>query len=679
MAWESYDLIGFLPLSAGLSAAFFVAAQRAPTPSVRRGFRAYGITYGLTMIGTVIAYVQRAHLHVDPTYSWANLPWILGYPAAILGIMAFPASRLGREGRIRTLLDTALAVVAAMTITWLVVVRPLSGVAEGWSQRAILFAYPIGDLVMFAVLVPLLLNLRRRPEAIVLRILGAGQLTYIAGDLAYQLVNTDTSLALGLLADGLLLAGYVALIYAVEAAARQPSSTLVSPEEPGTTSSAGNPLPILLGLVVYAMLLVEVSNASSTTLRVLTAATVAVTILILGRETLTERLNARLAHDLATARSAARVRSVVGQLPTGVMVIEPDGRVAVSNPAARELLERNDEELAHGFNAARDWDVIHDDGTPAPDPLHAAREAMAQGRPVRGVMIGVARRSSGERRWLVVDAEPQMNGHDTVREVVCTIQDVTERRALEEHVRQTQRMEAVGKLAGGVAHDFNNLLTAINGYASMLLQGLRPQDRRADDLREIIKAADKAATLTQQLLAYGRRQARQPELLDLNEVVRETTRLMRNLMGARIDCRFELADDAGLVVVDRGQLEQVLVNLVVNSRDAMPDGGTLTVRTTRVAANSKRLPAGFELPPEGGAVISVSDTGGGMSDAVRQRAFDPFFTTKDVGKGTGLGLASVYGIVQQSRGDVESEVGGGTTVHVALPAQASGTPASPPG
>jgi two-component system cell cycle sensor histidine kinase/response regulator CckA len=201
---------------------------------------------------------------------------------------------------------------------------------------------------------------------------------------------------------------------------------------------------------------------------------------------------------------------------------------------------------------------------------------------------------------------------------------------------------------------------------------LRPQDRRADDVREIIKAADKAATLTQQLLAYGRRQARQPELLDLNEVVRDTTRLLRNLMGARIDCRFELADDAGRVLVDRGQLEQVLVNLVVNSRDAMPEGGTLTVRTTRVAADSKRLPAGFELPPAGGALISVSDTGGGMSDAVRKRAFDPFFTTKDVGKGTGLGLASVYGIVQQSRGDVwiESEVGGGTTVHVVLPAQA---------
>ncbi|MBC7896019.1 MAG: PAS domain-containing protein [Cytophagaceae bacterium] len=574
----------------------------------------------------------------------------------------------------RTLLDTAIAVVAAITITWVVVARPLVDVAQGWFHRVVLFAYPVGDLVMFAVLVPLLLNLRRRPDATVLRLLGTSQLFYIAGDLAYQLVSTDTSLALAVIVDFLLLAGYLGLICAAEAAARQPLTTLVSPEEPGTASQSANPLPILLGLVVYGMLLYEVSDAPGISLRVLAVATIAVTILILGRESLTERLNLRLASDLASARSEARVRSVVAQLPTGVMVIEAEGRVAVSNPAARELLERSDEELARGLNGVRPWDVVHDDGTPAPDPLHSAREALAQRRPVRGVMIGVAREDTGDRRWLLVDAEPKVSDTGDVHEVVCTFQDVTERRALEEHVRQTQRMEAVGKLAGGVAHDFNNLLTAINGYAAILLSGLLPHDRRADDVREIIKAADKAAVLTQQLLAYGRRQARQPERLDLNEVVRDTSLLLRNLMGPQIDCRFELAGDTGVVLVDRGQLEQVLVNLVVNSRDAMPDGGTLTVSTLRVTADSPRLPAGFELPLMGGILISVSDTGRGMTDAVRARAFDPFFTTKGVGQGSGLGLASVHGIVQQSRGEIwiDSEMGSGTTVHVVLPAQPGG-------
>src|SRR5881409_3773008 len=247
--------------------------------------------------------------------------------------------------------------------------------------------------------------------------------------------------------------------------------------------------------------------------------------------------------------------------------------------------------------------------------------------------------------------------------------DVTAQRTLEEQLRQSQKMEAVGQLAGGIAHDFNNLLTAILGSTQLLLQATPPDDPRHEDAVEIKNAGVRAAELTRQLLAFSRRQVLAPKVLGLNAVVAHMQTMLRRLLGEDIELSVTLAPEAGSVNADPGQLEQVLLNLAVNARDAMPTGGRLNIETIRVTSASELAERRHRLPPGDYACLAVTDTGSGMDEATQAHLFEPFFTTKEVGRGTGLGLATVYGIVKQSGGYiwVYSEAGHGTTVKIYLP------------
>jgi two-component system, cell cycle sensor histidine kinase and response regulator CckA len=373
-------------------------------------------------------------------------------------------------------------------------------------------------------------------------------------------------------------------------------------------------------------------------------------------------------------------------------------RYAVERRAAAAALQESEEKYRVVVETASDGVVTVDEtnviqfANRAAERMFGYAEGELLGRPVTELMPpdqrdghrnGLARYvATGEQRrdWSQFPAmgrrtdgsevplelsfgESRLGGQ---RVFTAVIRDITERRRAEdalreseERLRQAQKMEAVGRLAGGIAHDFNNLLTVIRGHTQLMLLDIDPE---AADLREGLQdvelAVDRAANLTRQLLAFSRQQVQQPQVLDLNAVVEDVARMLQRLIGEQVELQVVLDPDARPVWADRGQMEQVLLNLAVNARDAMPNGGRLRLCTRNATG-------------EGGehAVIEVSDTGVGMDAAVRERMFEPFFTTKPQGKGTGLGLAMVYGIVKQSDGfiEVESEPGNGTTVRVALP------------
>jgi two-component system cell cycle sensor histidine kinase/response regulator CckA len=275
---------------------------------------------------------------------------------------------------------------------------------------------------------------------------------------------------------------------------------------------------------------------------------------------------------------------------------------------------------------------------------------------------------SGKRREL-----EQRTAELAAANVVLT-DEISERtrveRALREseaQLRQSQKLEAIGTLAGGIAHDFNNLITVISGYTQLALMRADEGSRAADDLRQVVEASDRAANLTHQLLAFSRKQVLQPTVLDLGEVVQGIAPMLRRIIGEQIELRLESDAPLARIRADRGQLEQVLLNLAVNARDAMPMGGVVTIATRNVRGPSV---ASSDRNALRALSLIVTDTGSGMAPGVRDRVFEPFFTTKEPGKGTGLGLSTVYGIVNQSGGTiaVDSEIGRGTTFTIVLPA-----------
>jgi PAS domain S-box-containing protein len=303
--------------------------------------------------------------------------------------------------------------------------------------------------------------------------------------------------------------------------------------------------------------------------------------------------------------------------------------------------------------------------------LDAVRAAIGQAMRERRTEVEVTYRAKwpdGTERQLTTTGHYQFDDFGAfVRGAGVTV-DITVQRELEEQLRQAQKMEAIGQLAGGVAHDFNNMLTAIIGNAEFLREDLEDAERRGQDLDEITKAAQRAATLTHQLLAFSRKQILAPRVVQLGAIVAEMAPMLKRLIGETIDLRTSMCD-RGRVKADPGQLEQVLMNLSLNARDAMAHGGKLTLETADVTLDAAYAQMHPTVPPGEYVMVAVSDTGVGMDLATRQRIFEPFFTTKPVGQGTGLGLATVHGIVAQSGGHVRvySEPGRGTSFKVYLP------------
>ena len=361
----------------------------------------------------------------------------------------------------------------------------------------------------------------------------------------------------------------------------------------------------------------------------------------------------------ALQASEVQYRSMFESTPYPMWVFDLEThRVLAVNGAAIEHYGYSREE----FLALRIEDLRPPEDIPA---LHRHLETMPSDYHAAGTWRH--RRKDGR----LIDVET--SGHEITfagrRAEQVVINDVTERKRLEEQFRQAQKMEAVGRLAAGVAHDFNNLLTAILGTTDLMLEDLSPDDPDREGLHDIRSASERAAVLTRQLLTFSRQQVVSPQVLRLNDLVLELEKLLRRLLGEDVTIRVAVAPDCGGVKADPGQLEQVIVNLAVNARDAMPNGGRLTLETKNVDLDADYPTDRVTIPAGRYVMLAVTDTGTGMDAPTKARIFEPFFTTKPVGKGTGLGLATVYGAVEQSGGYIwlYSEVGQGTSFKIYLP------------
>ena len=395
-------------------------------------------------------------------------------------------------------------------------------------------------------------------------------------------------------------------------------------------------------------------------------------------EKLRQEIEQRQQTELELDRQRTLLEAVIMQTPIPmVLVSAPDMVIRMYNKATRETLKLDDEPDQTGrriFEFNQSWRDITLDG----EPMSLEKSPLALA--LRGIRTEQLEYRSvvkdGTLRHFVVDGVPI---YDKQGELIAglllfpdiseRVQHEAERRKLEEQLQQSQKLEAIGRLAGGVAHDFNNILTGISGYAEILLRKLGPGHPIAGGLEEILGAVDRAAGLTQQLLAFSRKQVIEPRVVDIREVIERSQRMLQRIIGEDVTLTYRhLSEEPSRILADPSQLDQVLVNLAVNARDAMPQGGRLSIET----ANSdldEAFCVNHAVPPGPYVMLAVGDTGVGMDQQTKDKIFEPFFTTKGKEQGTGLGLATVYGVVRQNKGfiDVYSEPGLGTTIKIHLP------------
>ncbi|HYQ46788.1 MAG TPA: response regulator [Polyangiaceae bacterium] len=373
----------------------------------------------------------------------------------------------------------------------------------------------------------------------------------------------------------------------------------------------------------------------------------------------------RLTQELSRERQL--LTSILNSLDEGIVAADAEGNTLLFNPQAAKILGTTQRRVTPQ-TWARDFGIFTADRKrtlPASaDPLLRAVAGEKAAEIETWVKNGTARGAT-----VAMTGTPLAGDHQELMGGVAVLRDVTRQRDLETQLSQSQKMEAIGRLAGGVAHDFNNLLVVIQSYAELLREEFLDNDAKRGDLEEILAAARRAAALTKQLLAFSRSEAVQPTELRLGEVVTGIEKMLRRIIGEDIELTTELAPSLGVVRADTGQIDQVILNLSINARDAMKEGGRLVISTQNVSINGEYESAQVDIPPGEYVMLAVTDSGIGMDPETQRRIFEPFFTTKEVGQGTGLGLATVYGIVQQSGGHirVHSELGQGTAFKIYFP------------
>ena len=555
--------------------------------------------------------------------------------AAILLLSVIPINATLRSRAPHNLVGLGIATVAAACAVLVLVMvrarrhRPWLGLATG-----------ILDVTMVSTALGLYLVLNQPQMAVNSRV------TFLVYFLAIAASAFRYDARICVLVGGAAIAEYVLILLAV----------VVRVDVHGAAFNASGYGPFEWASQINRLVLLAITT-------LLTATIVARTQRMLGA--ITERKQAEA--DLLTQQQF--LRQVIDTNPSLIFVKDWEGRFTLANRAAAAIYGTTPDKLTGETDAAFNANAAEVEHFRRDD-----REVMTTRSPKFIAEEPVTNPVTGDTRWFQTVKVPLASASGAVRQVLGVATEITQRKELEDRLRQAQRMEAVGQLAGGIAHDFNNILTAVLGFSALLLDDRTLGEHHRRDVQEMHDAAKRAAALTQQLLAFSRRQMLQPTILVVNDAVSGVETLLRRLIGEHIELVAVLATDLGPVRVDRGQLDQVIVNLVVNARDAMPDGGRLTIETSNADLDADFVAVHPGAQPGPHVLLAIGDTGSGMDERTRGRIFEPFFTTKEVGKGSGLGLAVVYGIVKQTGGYVwaDSEPGRGSTFRIYLPRAAGG-------
>ena len=657
-----YDLLAVLTV-----AAVFWGPRRAATEA-----RAAWNLIGLGLIVWAIAILGWQSYAIfgseAPFPSPVDALYLVGYPVLAAGLL-----RMGRaQGPSRTdNIDSALIATGLGVVVWVLLGAPyINDSSYSGFELVTQLAYPAGDALLFAAFARVLF-------------MGGGR------SLSRQLLFTAITVLI--ITDGLHLQGSVLGTYtpggwldmgwllsyvAVATAALHPSvSKLHLPKESKDDKlslgrlSFAICLPILGPVLFTAQLIAGVRlngfviGASIAMLFGLALARVRGVVGSYNEQLM--RLDAQnesletAFEELSEKEAALRFQAkVLDEIESFVVVVGADSRVSYLNAYAERYFGWSREDAIE-----RAWDDVF--GEMEADEVAEIGAGLHERGAWEGDLCVMAR---GEKRAVRVAVSQMSDETGREKAIVCIGQDITKGRELEDRLRRVQKLEAFGQLAGGVAHDFNNLLSVVLNYGKFLVDDLPEGDARRDDVKEIVRAGERGASLTRQLLTFSRKNEAKPETLLLNDVVREMARMLSRTVPASVRFTMDLADHLSFTRIDPGHMEQIIMNLVVNARDAMPDGGLMKLRTCNKALESVDA-ARLGVAPGRFVTFSVSDDGIGIDEETLSRIFEPFFTTKEVGKGTGLGLATVYGIVQEAAGaiDVRSVPGDGTVFTVYLP------------
>ena len=677
-----YLPVGFVAVGLSIRTAWSRRAQRRDSVA----WALVAASLAAFWLGDVL-YVVAESLHASvESPAWSDIGYLVYYPLLLGALVLLSPPSGSRAERFKVSLDVATIFLGGTLLVWYFVLRPaLEGLGAGLGD-AITVAYPLGDLLLILGIGNLAMRrsrFRSRPALVTLL---TALLVGFAADLAYGYVSTSGANVDTKVTDAVYLVAWFlfALAAALEHSAGAREDVAGTSEEAPVAQRGGGLrlLPYVAIVVAISVLVWALRNTFDTVEGGAAVIAVLITIVAMARQIAAMNETSRLREQQSLQsseerfeRALRRTQFSVDHAADSMIWIDSGGRIVDVNRAACLELEYSRDELLGMtvFQITGDFE-----GKPG------SWEAGWQKTKEQGSRVIETEHHTKFGRVIPVEVIANFVDYEGDEFSVCFGRDVSERkraeRALHEteaQLRQAQKMDAIGQLAGGIAHDFNNLLTAIVGYCDLiLLSGDDLSQTARADVGEIKAAADRATALTRQILLFSRRQPLQPEAVVVNDVVTDVQRLLSRTLGEHVELVTILDPDAGRVEVDVAQFEQAIMNLAVNARDAMPQGGRLTIETGRVDIDVGFCFSHPGMRPGTHVVLAVSDTGVGMDEETKTRAFEPFFTTKEVGKGTGLGLATVYGTVRQSRGGIfiYSEPGHGTSAKIYLPRLAE-TPA----